>query len=159
MDPHTGPRRKGSRLGEMDYRALGAFRQALRKFLAFSEAGARVRGLTAQQHQAILAIRAWAGPEAMSIGELADSLMIKNHSAVGLVARLQERDLVLREPSAEDRRRVLLRLTPHGEGVLEDISRANLAELRGEVAAFGDLLEALQRLEERAPPELKSNDG
>ena len=139
-------------LDDSDYRALSAFRQALRKFLAFSEAAARDHGLTAQQHQAILAIRAWSGPEPMSIGELADALMIRNHSAVGLVARLQERDLVMREPSAGDRRRVLLRLTPHGKRVLEDISRANLAELRGEVAAFRDLLESLHRLEDRPPP-------
>ena len=144
-------RRANGRLGGSDYRALSAFRQALRKFLAFSEASAHAHGLTAQQHQAILAIRAWRGPEAMSIGELADCLMIKNHSAVGLVARLQERGLVAREASQEDRRRVLLRLTPGGEQVLEAISHANLAELRGEAEALRELLAAIQSIEERAP--------
>src|ERR1700758_132311 len=91
-----------------DYQSLGEFRRAIRDFLAFSEESAREQGVTAQQHQALLAIRAHIGPEAMSIGELADCLLIKNHSAVGLVARLVERSLVKRHASENDRRRVLL---------------------------------------------------
>ena len=39
----------------------------------------------------------------MSIGELADSLLIKNHSAVGLVARLVERGLVRRHAAGLSR--------------------------------------------------------
>jgi DNA-binding MarR family transcriptional regulator len=136
-------------LGQEDYQALGAFRDALRRFLRFSEAGAQSIGLTPQQHQALLAIRAWHGTEPMSVGQLAEKLLIKNHSAVGLVARLQERGLVTRETSPDDRRRVLLRLTPSAEDQLENISRNNLRELKSNAAVFNDLLATLQRLEER----------
>jgi DNA-binding MarR family transcriptional regulator len=132
-----------------DYRALGAFRAALRRFMAFSEAGARKRDLTSQQHQALLAIKAHAGDEPMTIGELAGCLLIKNHSAVGLVSRLQERGLVERRPSEQDRRRVLLTLTREAERKLAAISRANLGELKSNAAALVDLLETLERLDRR----------
>ncbi|HEX3700361.1 MAG TPA: MarR family transcriptional regulator [Phenylobacterium sp.] len=142
-------RRQTPRLTIDDYVALGVFRTALRRFQAFSEAGARAEGLTSQQHQALLAIRAHPGPEPMSIGELAECLMIKNHSAVGLVSRLQARDLVRRRVSAGDRRRVLLAITPQAERSLATISRGNLAELKSSADAIRQLLEALQRLDER----------
>lgn len=147
-EAQLGRRAGNAKLGEGDYRALGAFRQALRKFLAFSEASALTEGLTAQQHQAILAIRAWGGPSPISIGELGDCLLIKNHSAVGLVARLVERGLVTRTPSPEDRRRVLLHLTPEGEQVLERISRTNIKELKSEAESFQNLFAAIQHLDE-----------
>lgn len=140
-------RRRSRRLTAADYQALGAFRHALRKFLAFSEVGARALELTPQQHQALLAIRAHPGPGPMSIGQLADCLLIKNHSAVGLVARLVERGLVVRESSPEDRRRVILRLTPPAEAKLETISQSNLGELNRASDIFRELLGTLRQLD------------
>jgi DNA-binding MarR family transcriptional regulator len=145
----AGKRARPRRLSREDFEALGAFRQALRRFLAFSEAAAFGQNLTPQQHQALLAIKAHRGNEPMSISQLADCLIIKNHSAVGLVSRLRERGLVERRPSAYDRRRVILRLTPAAERKLEVISRNNLRELKGSAEAIGDLLQTLQRLELR----------
>lgn len=137
------------RLTPEDYQALGAFREALRRFLRFSEAGAKALGLTPQQHQAMLVIHAHGGPEPISVGHLAERLLIKNHSAVGLVARLQERGMVTREASPDDRRRVLLRLTPKAEQQLETISRNNLRELKSNAEVFNHLLATLQRIEDR----------
>lgn len=128
-----------------DYRALGDFRFAIRQFLAFSEEGAKAHGLTSQQHQALLAIKAHPGPEPISIGELAESLLIKNHSTVELVARLVERDLVVRRESDADRRRVLLALRPKGEDVLETISRRNLARLNDGADILAGIIEAARR--------------
>ena len=128
-----------------DYRALGEFRSAIRQFLAFSEQGAKEHGLTSQQHQALLAIKAHPGPHPISIGELADSLIIKNHSAVELVARLVERDLVARRDSDADRRRVVLTLQPRGAEILESISRRNLARLHEGADILGDIIEAARR--------------
>jgi DNA-binding MarR family transcriptional regulator len=142
--------RREAQLTHEDYAALGAFRMALRRFLKFSEAAAQASGLTAQQHQALLAIRAHAGAEPMSIGELAACLLIKNHSAVGLVARLQARGLVERNPSPDDRRRVQLTLTPEADRVLEQISRENIVELRESAEAFDALLSALRRIDGRS---------
>jgi len=144
------PRRK---LTTPDYQALGAFRHALRRFLAFSEASARSVGLTPQQHQALLAVRAHVGPGAISVGELAERLLIRNHSALGLVARLVERGLLVRAPSPTDRRRVLLELTEPGAQVLETISRNNAGKLKSTLPVFTDLVEALEQLDLPAPDE------
>lgn len=143
-----GPRRPyRRRLRTDEYQALGAFRHALRRFLAFSETGSRALGLTSQQHQALLAVRAHVGSEPMSIGELADCLMIKNHSAVGLVARLVDRGLLVRATSTFDRRRVILSLTPEAAEMVETISRNNLGELNRASNSFRDLMDALRRLD------------
>jgi DNA-binding MarR family transcriptional regulator len=137
------------RLTQDDYQALGAFRDALRRFLRFSESAAETLGLTPQQHQAMLAVRAHQDAEPNSVGQLAERLLIKNHSAVGLVARLQERGLVTRETSPDDRRRVLLKLTPKAEQQLETISRNNLRELKSSAEVFNALLATIQKIEER----------
>lgn len=128
-----------------DYQALGEFRRAIRQFLAFSEEGARAYGLTSQQHQALLAIKAHRGPDPISIGELAQCLLIKNHSAVELVARLIERDLVSRRDDDADRRRVVLALRPRGADILETISRRNLGQLRQGADILAEIIEAAHR--------------
>ena len=132
-----------------DYQALGEFRRAIRQFLAFSEEGARAHGLTSQQHQALLAIKAHRGPDPISIGDLAQCLLIKNHSAVELVARLIERDLVSRRDDDADRRRVVLALRPRGADILETISRRNLDQLRQGADILAEIIEAAHRA---APP-------
>lgn len=128
-----------------DYRALGEFRHAIRQFLAFSEEGAKSHGLTSQQHQALLTIKAHPGPDPISIGDLARSLLIKNHSAVELVARLVERDLVSRRDADADRRRVLLTLRPRGAEILEAISRRNLERLNAGADILAEIIEAARR--------------
>jgi len=135
----------GDALTPSDYLALGEFRLAIRQFLAFSEEGAKAHGLTSQQHQALLAIKAHPGAGPISIGELAESLMIKNHSAVELVARLVERDLVSRRDSDSDRRRVVLSLRPRGAEILEAISRRNLARLNDGADILAGIIEAARR--------------
>lgn len=140
------------RLTDTDYRALGAFRDALRGFLAFSEAGAVALGLTPQQHQALLVVRTHAGPRPITVSEFAERLLIKNHSALGLVDRLVARGLLSRAPAAEDRRRVSLTLTTAGRKVLETISRNNLGQLKSTLPIFTDLIDALKRLDASAAP-------
>ena len=134
------------RLSDEDYRALGEFRHAMRVFLAFNAEGARAQGVTSQQHQALLAIRSHQGEEALAIGELADSLLIKNHSAIGLVSRLVERGLVTRMESGRDRRRVLVNLTPAGAEALEIISIRNLGQLSRTSEILGGILETTRKL-------------
>ena len=112
-----------------DYEALAAFRRALRRFLAFSEDAARTSGLTAQHHQAILAIKGHPGGGPISVGDLADHLLIRHNSAVELIDRLVRANLVVRSETAEDRRRVALSLTPRAETILAQLSAAHLEEL------------------------------
>jgi len=128
------------RLKSADYQNLAAFRLAMRRFLAIADANARGAGLTPRQHQALLSIKGgYPGRQQVSIGDLADHLLLKNHSAVELVARLVKAGLVVREPSTEDRRRVCVWITPKGEEVLDRLSDASLRELR----ASSDIMQAL----------------
>ena len=140
-------RDRGLRLSDADYAALGRFRKGLREFLAFSQQSAREHGLSAQQHQALLAIRSHEAPDPMTIGELAECLMIKNHTAVELVGRLMERGLVGRRQSEDDRRRVLLELRPRGAQILEDISILNLGQLQETADILADLMATVRRIE------------
>ncbi len=113
-----------------DYQTLAAFRYALRRFLSFSAAAARESGISAPQHQALLAIKGFPARGAISIGELAERLDLRHHSAVGLVDRLVRKRLVRRAPDPADHRRVHVRLTARGEALLERLSAVHRDELR-----------------------------
>src|SRR3954464_15093096 len=97
-----------------DYQALANFRYALRRFLEFSGSAAKGIGLTPQQHQAMLSIIGAPEGQAVTVGFLAERMLLKHHSTVELADRLVELDLVARQPDAADRRKVLLALTPKG---------------------------------------------
>jgi len=112
------------------YELLASLRHKLRAFLQFSGQAATAAGLTPQQHQALLAIKGFPGRDQVSMGELAGRLHLKHHSAVGLVDRLAQRQLVRRAVAREDRRRVEISLTARGEAMLRRLSAAHLAELR-----------------------------
>jgi DNA-binding MarR family transcriptional regulator len=115
------------RLGKGDYQLLADFRYVLRQFLSFSEGAASHAGLAPQQHQALLAIKGAGGK--MSIGDLAQRLLVRPHSAVGLVDRLVEAKLLQRDSDQKDRRRVLLTITPAAENVLKFLTVAHRDEL------------------------------
>ena len=125
------------------YELLAALRHSLRSFQRFSREAARAAGLTPQQHQALLAIRGFRGRDYVSVGELAKSLQLRHHSAVGLVNRLARRQLVLRTHSAADRRKVEVRLSPRGASCIEGLSAAHLRELRQLGPGIRRLLESM----------------
>jgi DNA-binding MarR family transcriptional regulator len=112
----------------VDYVALADFRHALRLFLVFSERRAAEQGLTAQQHQALLAIRGAPG-EQVTIGFVAERLVIKPHSASGLIERLEVLGLIARSASQNDRRQALIGLTPKARALLEQLSATHREEL------------------------------
>lgn len=116
-------------LQQQDYERLAQLRQLLRRFLAFSENEAVARGLTAQQHQAMLAIKGFGHREPMTTGALAERLGVRHHSAVGLVDRLAVKGLVRRHAGTHDRRQVCLRLTPKAERLLGELSASHGEEL------------------------------
>lgn len=115
-------------LTDADYTALAQFRFSLRQFLAFSEAKAADCGLTPQQHQALLAIRA-APPGVATVGHVAERLILKPHSATGLVNRLEALGLVRRRLSEQDRRQALLEITDHAHAILRTLSVTHREEI------------------------------
>jgi DNA-binding MarR family transcriptional regulator len=117
------------RLTDRDYERLLAFRTGLRRFLRWSEEQAAAVGLTPVQHQLLLAVRGHPDERGPTIGDVADSLLLRHHSAVGLVDRAADAGLVLRRPGADDHRRVRLRLTSLGARRLGQLSRRHLEEL------------------------------
>jgi DNA-binding MarR family transcriptional regulator len=117
------------RVTDADYRRLLEFRTGLRRFLRWSEARARAAGLTPAQHQLLLAIRGHGGDGDPTIGDVAASLLLRHHSAVGLVDRAADAGLVRRRHDPDDQRVVRLRLTPRGARILETLSGQHLAEL------------------------------
>jgi DNA-binding MarR family transcriptional regulator len=118
------------KLATRDYAQLASFRHALRGFLRFSEAAAAQEGLSSQHYQAMLILRGWPDGQPVSINDLAQQLLIKHNSAVGLVDRLVDQGLVVRERSTVDRRKAELRLSPRGRQVLGKLAEMHRGELR-----------------------------
>jgi DNA-binding MarR family transcriptional regulator len=126
---------------DVDYVALARFRYELRKFQAFSKAAAKTAGLTPQQHQALLAVRGFSNSTPVSVGDLADFLLIQHHTAVELVDRMTKLELLARVVDRTDGRRVLVKLTREGQRRLQKLSHANLRELRAIGPALTRMLE------------------
>ncbi len=124
------PSAPGETVTIQEYRALAKLRYLIRRFLAFSETLAREKGLTPQQHQALLAVAGCPPELEPTIGYLAERLQIKHHTAVELVDRLAEAGLVTREAGAVDRRQVYVRLTDRGATLLQDLAAIHRQELR-----------------------------
>jgi DNA-binding MarR family transcriptional regulator len=131
------------KLTPRDYQSLSEFRRLIRRFVHFSEEAARNAGLEPKQHQLLLALKGLPPDVRPRILEVADRLQIQHHSAVELVNRLEAGGFVRRQRAVEDRREVLLRLTPHGERVLQQLSLDHREELRSQGP---ELLKSLQRL-------------
>jgi len=131
------------RIGQAEYEALAEFRYALRRFLRFSETAAAGVGLTPRQHQALLAIRGAPPRDPLRVGDLAQRLQVRHHSAVGLVDRLVALGLVTRRVGPPDRRRVFVTLSARGRRVLDRLTAAHRAELRQLRPRIGALLDRL----------------
>lgn len=113
-----------------EFKMLAEFRAHLRQLNYFSEQQCAALGLTSQQYQVLLTIKGHPGSALITITELAQRMMIKHNSAVGMVDRLAKERMVRRRPSKEDRRRVGIELTLHGEQVFGRLVRVHREELR-----------------------------
>ena len=134
---------------QAEYEALAEFRYALRQFLHFSENAARAAGLTPQHHQAMLVIKGFPGRERITIGEVAERLQLRHHSAVGLADRLVAEHYVRRIPDRRDRRQVRLALTHRGETVLRKLSAAHREQLRRAGPQLSQILARLRGVNRR----------
>ncbi|MGN6780354.1 MAG: MarR family winged helix-turn-helix transcriptional regulator [Marmoricola sp.] len=131
---------------DAQYHRLLQFRTRLRRFEQWSRAAAEAHGLTHAQHQLMLAVRGHDDPLGPTIGDVAEALLVKHHTATGLVDRAQQAGLVARLRGDDDSRRVHLQLTDKGEEVLRELTAVHVEELR----RLGPLLAAVA---DPAPPE------
>jgi len=118
------------RLSDADYEDLLALRTGLRRFLRWSEQQADEARLTPAQHQLLLAIRGHTDRRGPTVGEVADYLLLRHHSAVGLVDRAVAAGLVQRIRDPDDHRVVRLQLSNTGSKRMEALSAHHLEELQ-----------------------------
>jgi DNA-binding MarR family transcriptional regulator len=136
----------------MNYQALANFRYEIRRFLRFSEEAARAAGLEPQQHQALLAIKGMPIGRIATVGAIAEHLHIQHHTAVELSDRLERNRLIARSRNRNDRREVLLKLTRHGEKLLQQLSAVHSAELRSAAPALLRTLRAVIHMDGLGSP-------
>lgn len=111
------------------YARLLVLRSRLRRFERWSAEQAQSAGLTPVQHQLLLAIRGHADHRGPTIGEVADYLLLRHHSAGELVQRAESAGLVRRTGDESDRRVTRLSLTADGRERLESLTARHLEEL------------------------------
>jgi DNA-binding MarR family transcriptional regulator len=134
-----------------DYRRLLELRTDLRRFLRWSEHQAKAAGLTAAQHQLLLAIRGHGDPQGPTVGDVADYLALRHHSAVGLVDRAASAGLVKRVKDRENPSAVRLRLTDEGARRLDALSELHLRELAHLAPAMHGLWEGFEHAVQTDP--------
>jgi DNA-binding MarR family transcriptional regulator len=117
------------RLRDRDYEQLLRFRTSLRRVLRWSEQQASAAGLTPAQHQLLLAIRGHPNEKGPTVGEVADYLLLRHHSAVELVDRAERAGLVQRSSDPDDGRVVRLALTREGGRRIEKLTNLTIDEL------------------------------
>ena len=139
---------------DMDYRHLLELRTGLRRFLRWSEHQAREAGVTPAQHQLLLAIRGHADPQGPTVGDVADYLVLRHHSAVGLVDRAVAADLIERTKDRENSSAVRLRLTEKGSRTLDALSEQHLREIAHLAPTMHGLWEGFEQAasNETTPP-------
>jgi DNA-binding MarR family transcriptional regulator len=133
------------KLTDDDYRRLLDLRTGLRRFLHWSERQAQKAGLTPAQHQLLLAVRGHDHRRGPTVGDVAGYLMLRHHSAVGLVDRAEAAGLLVRSADPDRPGTVRLRLTTEGARRLEALSELHVEELAHLSPTLHALWEALER--------------
>jgi DNA-binding MarR family transcriptional regulator len=124
---------------------LLSFRVILRRFQRWSEDQAATAGLTHVQHQLLVAVKGHPGKVAPSVSQIAGYLLLRRHSAVGLVDRAEAAGFVRRCPDADDARVVRVELTDAGDRLVTELTVTHLAELHKLAIALSDLLPGSRR--------------
>jgi DNA-binding MarR family transcriptional regulator len=138
-------------LEQADFEHLLELRTGLRRFLRWSEEQAKAAGLTAAKHQLLLAIKGHPDPAGPTIGEIADYLVLRHHSAVGLIDRAEKDGLVRRTPDPGSRSVVRVTLTGAGEVKLDALAEAHLQEITHLAPTMQTLWHALENGDGKAP--------
>jgi DNA-binding MarR family transcriptional regulator len=138
-------------LDQSDFEHLLELRTGLRRFLRWSEEQAKRAGLTTAKHQLLLAVRGHPDPTGPTIGELAEYLVLRHHSAVGLVDRAVKDGLVMRNPDPASKSVVRVTLTPAGAAKLDALAQAHMQEIEHLAPAMRTLWRQLERGDGREP--------
>jgi DNA-binding MarR family transcriptional regulator len=138
-------------LAQSDFEHLLELRTGLRRFLRWSEQQAQAAGLTPAKHQLLLAIRGHRDPAGPTIGEIADYLVLRHHSAVGLIDRAVSDGLVRRNSDLASKSVVRITLTKAGSDKLEELTEAHVQELAHLAPTMRTLWRALEQVDGDTP--------
>ena len=130
-------------LSTAEYQALAELRYRIRKFLREGDTVASDTGLEPQQYLLLLMIRGIPHGQEATVSNLAERLVLKHHSVVELIDRMETHGYVRRSRSREDRRSVLVSLLPRGAKLLEEVAHHRVGELRASGAALANAIAAL----------------
>lgn len=109
---------------------LGTMRELVRTYQAFSaysEAFVRQYDLTPAQFDVVATLGNTTG---MSMGDIGHKTLITKGTLTGVVDRLEKKGLISREIPPENRRSVLVRLTPKGDDLFEQAFPAHIADMK-----------------------------
>jgi DNA-binding MarR family transcriptional regulator len=134
-------------LDQPDFSRLLQLRTGLRRFLRWSEQQAKAAGLTPAKHQLLLAVRGHPNPFGPTVGEIADYLVLRHHSAVGLIDRAVVDGLVVRNRDPDTRSVVRITLTPTGIDKLDRLSEAHVHELSHLAPTMRALWRAVEKID------------
>jgi DNA-binding MarR family transcriptional regulator len=138
-------------LKQADFEHLLELRTGLRRFVRWSERQAEANGLTGAQHQLLLAIRGHPDPSGPTVGDIADHLVLRHHSAVGLIDRAEAARLVQRRSDATNSSAVRVTLTPFGSRKLDALAETHLEELAHLAPTMRTLWRALEQAGHTTP--------
>ncbi len=93
-------------------------------------------GDVTQSQVAVLATLSHHGDS--TIGQIADHEHVQPPSASRIVSNLERQGLVVRRTDGEDRRRVLIGLSPEGKEYLAEVRRAGTSWLGSRLSGLGD---------------------
>jgi DNA-binding MarR family transcriptional regulator len=132
-------RNQPSTVGELGYARLADLRAGIRGYLAWAEQLASEYGLTPAQVQLALVVRAHPDPAGPTVTELAQALLLRHHSVVGLIDRAEQAGIVTRVRDEVHLSRVHVQLTPEGGDRLETLSADHLDWLERHGNEIGEL--------------------
>jgi DNA-binding MarR family transcriptional regulator len=137
-------------LEQSDFEHLLELRTGLRRFIRWSDQQAQAAGLTPAKHQLLLAIKGHPDPSGPTVGEVADYLVLRHHSAVGLIDRAVKDGLVERD---RDRSKGVVRvtLTRAGSDKLAALAQAHVEEIAHLAPTMRTLWQALEHADGNAP--------
>jgi len=84
-------------------------------------------GLENWMYDVLATLRRGGEPYALTAGELVRRTMVTTGAITHRIDRLAERGLVERVADPDDRRKVVVRLTPDGRALVDDVTAAHLA--------------------------------
>ncbi len=124
--------------------------RAYQAFSAYSETHVRQFDLTPAQFDVIATL---GNTNGLSMGEIGEKTLITKGTLTGVIDRLIQKQLVLREVPEDNRRNVIVQLTPQGQQIFEQSFPSHIAHLKkrfdrlqpNDIAALTDLLVQLKQ--------------